>query len=266
MPHFNYTGKKKIRSKDVVIITSTVEGSLTVSVDVSLERYHLPDDGALFLEAYRQNSWMRISLGTMETFDSDQTYELSEFNDSGGILFRLKVTEMELDSDSENGSRRGKILALADKIQPLAEDGSSNGRDCILSVRTVEMSAIWRLDLDNVAYPILCLNKDAGSKISLAHSWHFITMVYPALVREILTKIVDNRVHGWFDDDESWEYKWYSFARSVDGVYEMPHLHNSVCNDEVYRDIKDWVNDAVEAFAKSKDVLGNFRKLIVTED
>ena len=261
MPHFNFTGRKKIRSKDVTILTFVKEGTLTFTVDLDLVAYNLPDKSALFIEAYRQSSWMRFALGTIETYNSENIYELSEFNESGGVLFRLKVTDMD--------AKKGLIIAMADKIQPLSEDGSTNGRDCILSVRPVDMSAIWRVDLDDVAYPVLCLNKDAGSKISLAHSWHFITMVYPALVREILTRVAENKVDDWIDTPDSWEYKWYSFARSVKGVYEMPYLYDGAdaeIDNEAKREIREWVDTAVEAFAKDNNVLSNFKKLVMTED
>ena len=58
---FNYTGRIRIRRKDLTICLREQDGILSFDADLSaLVDYELPPESFVFVEAYRQTNWMRF--------------------------------------------------------------------------------------------------------------------------------------------------------------------------------------------------------------
>src|SRR5262245_34387626 len=106
----NSTGRKRIVREDIrILVSSDADGILEFDATVDLAPYGLPADARVFVEAYRQTTFMRFEHGTVATpRPHPGTCRLSEFSSREGLLFRVKVTA--------TGDRPGVLLAEGDRI------------------------------------------------------------------------------------------------------------------------------------------------------
>jgi len=231
----NYTGRVKINRTDVRLATRVIDGQLSLEANLSLTDYELPAEALVFVEAYRQTTWMRFPFGTVAALQPPSDRGLHEFDSPEGILFRVKVTQARDEHI---------LLAAADRI-PLAlpEDGDAD-RESLLEFVPADLGdEIWQVELDGE--PRLLVNKKAVSDCrQLALSPTFVALVYPAVLRQILTTVLIEHEHRDTDDDTDWRSKWLRFATLLPGVdAEIPAKED---DDAVRR----WVDDVVVAFAK----------------
>ncbi len=211
---------------------------------LALERYSFPDDSLVFVEAYQQTNWMRFSCGHLSKLSLPKDRRLTKFDDPEGVLFRIKIT-------SSDTSR--KLIGIADKISPRAKKKRDTKRDPLLPVKHEDLGQeIYSLDFSGDA-PILLINPKAGNKNSLAPSDVFLSLVYPAVIREILNHII--LIQKWPHDssDDSWQSKWLTFSMQLRGVDALPKRS----------DIEgrlDWIEQVIRAFSKKMSLLGKFKK------
>src|SRR5262245_39519614 len=112
----NSTGRKRIQREDARIHVRTgSDGVLAFDATLNLADYGLPADAAVFVEAYRQTSFMRFPHGTVAAPQAPPGVErrLTEFSSCDGLLWRVKVTS--------TGDRPGLLLAKGDRI-PVSND------------------------------------------------------------------------------------------------------------------------------------------------
>jgi hypothetical protein len=216
----------------------------TFDADLSkLADYKLPVDASVSVEARLQTRWMRFGYGTVGLITPASDRGLTEFDSADGIMFSVKVTAVSDDA--------GKLLAEADAI-PIRFPGESEElRNPLLPVKSDDIGQeVYRLDFSNDP-PILLVNRSAGDKDSIARSPLFMSIVYPAALREILTRILYIEDMDDSDDDsETWQARWLRFAGALPSVGPIP------AKDEGDRD--QWIDDAVAAFAKQQAMLDRF--------
>src|SRR5580704_5818632 len=107
----NSTGRSKIVRGDARIsVRPDPDGVLTFDATINLTDYGLPYDAHVFVEAYRQTTFMRFRHGTVAAPQppGDLARRLTEFATGDGLLFRVKVTS--------TGDRAGVLLAEADRL------------------------------------------------------------------------------------------------------------------------------------------------------
>lgn len=232
----NYTGRVKIKRADVQLATRVIGDQLSFDANLSLTDYELPAEALVFVEAYRQTTWMRFQFGTVAALQPPSDRGLHEFDSPEGILFRVKVTQARDEHI---------LLAAADRI-PLAlpEDGEAD-RESLLEFVPADLGdEIWQVELDGE--PRLLVNKTAVPDCrQLALSPAFVALVYPAVLREILTHVLIEHEHRDVDDNTDWRSKWLRFATLLPGVDpEIPE------KDEDHDAARRWADDVVVAFAK----------------
>ena len=109
---------------------------------------------------------------------------------------------------------------------------------------------VYRVDFSGPDV-VLLVNRAAGDKDTLARSPLFMSLVYPAALREILNHILHVKGIDDLDDDGStWETRWLRFASSLPGVGRVP--------DNSSDDWDQWIDDAVAAFSKQQTMLDRF--------
>jgi hypothetical protein len=236
---FNYTGRKRIRREHVdIVVRELGEGAATFDATVELERYALPPEALVFVEAYRSPLWMRFGFGTVELRQTPDERRLTEFESTEGLLFRVKVT-------SPNEHRR-LLLAEADQIPLRRPEQKPDRRVPLLPVVPEDLGdEVARLDFGPSFEdrPKLFVNRNLGDWPTIAKSPAFAAMVYPQALREILTRVLWIEEYYELEPADDWRAQWLRFATLAPGVGAVPQK-----GEQEYFD--DWIRSAVETFAR----------------
>lgn len=241
---FNYTDRKRIKRDDVSIVMR--QGPvLAFDADLSLlTTYGFDARCCIFVEAYRQTVWMRFDFGLVGAIEAPPSRSLSRFGVADGIQFRVKVTD-------PNSNHR--LIAEADGIPLREADGSTVPTESLLRiVQSPLETEVFRLSYDERG-PILEISENAGEKTEVAKDPAFAALVYPAVFKEILTRITLIDEHEDMESADFWQSQWLKFAIGLENVTPPPR------SDEP-DDLEDWIRDAVAAFAKSTDALAKFAR------
>jgi hypothetical protein len=244
---FNYTKRIRIDKKDISITLQQGKELSFVADLAQLKDYSLPGASQVFIEAYRQTRWMRFNWGTIENLNPSLDCTLSQFDTSDDIRFRVKVTQ--------EGDQH-KLLAEADGISFLQPETQNDTRSPLLPVQQRELGeVIYQVEYDpGDDHPRLLINSLAGNYKEISRASGFQALVYPSVLREILTRyvIIDkhdgNEVPG---EADSWGTKWIKFASQLPGIGPLPDA------DEEDRR-QDWIDQAVILFAKRIQVRAKF--------
>ncbi len=238
----NYTGRRRIRQVDARI-TLEEGDEPRFSADLQLAEYSFEDSARVFVEAYRQTTWMRFDFGTVGELRVPPDCRLSEFDTSDAVLFRVRVT-----SDAD---RHGVLLAEADRIRPRRPDTEEDNRVPLLPVKPDGDlgDEVFRVDFSD--RPLLLVNSRLGDFRAVARNPVFASLTYPAAMREILTRIIRMDQHLDTEDAVDWRSRWLRFATMLPGVSELPPHHD----DE---SVDDWIQEAVGAFCRQFHMMARF--------
>src|SRR5262249_35811968 len=140
--------------------------------------------------------------------------------------------------------------AEADKIPVRRPEDSEDHRLPLLPVQPADLgSQVWRLDFSNE--PALLINKGVGDWRAGARSPVVRSLLWSAASPEVLTPIPFMDDYPDLDDRDEWRTRWLLFASSNPGVGDPPA--------EDARDLfEDWIESAVEAFAKRQQLFNHF--------
>lgn len=195
---------------------------------------------------------MQFPWGTVSTMRPATNRRLTEFDVPDGILFRVRVVQPP-------GNEHHKLLGEADGIRFVkAGEASDKRRPLLEPVPDALDQLLWKLDLENDP-PRLLVNKDAKPTWKdMARSPHFLALVYPEVLRKLLSRIlIDDQ---WMEDDENpgWEADWVKFARSLGVSTPLP-------NPDQKQDREAWVDEAVAAFARRHQLQTNLNLVFEEE-
>lgn len=240
----NYTGRKRIGQNDArITICESASGPSTFEAGLRLQNYGLPAEAQVFVEAYRQTSWMRFAFGTVGTTTSPDDRRLAEFDNIEAVLFRVRVT-----SGTEP---RGLLLAEADRIRPRRPEEREEERIPILPVKPDAdlREEVFRVDFNDA--PVLLVNSRTGDWRAAVRQPAFVSLVFPAVVREILTRILCIEQYFETEDSQDWKSHWLRYASLLPGMPELPEEHAEA-------QINDWIDDAVASFCRKYHVMERF--------
>lgn len=217
----NYTKRKKLLSKHVRIRLSpkAEEKARTFEADLQLPA-GLPADAQVVVEAYRSSpaARMRFDFGTVGAVRPPPTEErrLEDFDDVlPPPLFRVKVTD--------TAGEPGKLLADAHQIRPIDPDEEPNRTRGILYISWKDNEGpVWELELDDPRGPQLFIDKTADPHHELPGRIEFKALVYPEVIRRVLTWILFDGQGNSVDDPESWHGFWLLFPQRAFGFSEQP--------------------------------------------
>ncbi len=237
----NFTGRRRLTKEDVEIRLD--EDARPPSFEVtrlSLQRHNLAENAQIWVEAYRQSTYMRFPLGTISQPTYTGSKSLGEFNSPEGILFRVKVTSPS--------NPAGQLLAEIDKIRPEMPDGE---RESLLPVRRDDSleHEVFRVDFED--RPVLLINGRLSGWKEISTEPGFVALAYPNVLRTILTRILLVEEHIDDMDDDDWRSQWLRFARSHPGIGEVP-----TSTDD--SDLEQWIEQVLVAFCKSTQIRNKF--------
>lgn len=251
----NSTGRMRIMREDArIYVQSDPDGVLTFDATLNLSEYGLPSDAQVFVEAYRQTSFMRFSHGTVATprAPSGEICRLTEFSSREGLLFRVKVTS--------TGERAGVLLAEGDQIPLKDDEEQPDNRIPLLPPAPGELGQeTWRVDLSGANGPLLLVNKNVGDWKAAAASPIFRSLVYPAAMRQVLWHIYKVEGSPSTEDPENWGSRWLRFAAALPGVGDSPGEGRDDAEWEA------WITNAVESFSKQHRMLDHYTAQLAVE-
>jgi hypothetical protein len=241
----NFTGRKRINREHVRIAIQEKAGEpATFDADLGgLKDYKLPADALVFVQARLQTRWMRFPFGTVGAIAPSSDRRLAEFDSTDGVLFSVKVTSAS--------DRSGMMLAEADRIPVHFPGEVEEPRLPLLPVKAEDLGhEVYRIDFSGPT-PMLLINRAAGDRETLARSPLFMSLVYPAALREILTRIIHVEEYEEYDEEgDGWMDRWLKFATRLPNIGPVPG------KDDDDREL--WIDDAVAAFARQQTMLDRF--------
>lgn len=230
---FNYTNRKRIERTDVRIILREEGESFVFDADINLADYRFPGKAAIYVEAYRENQWMRFEYGTVERISPPPNRKLTEFHSPDGLLFRVRVV-ME--------SEKHKLYGEADRL-PFVKAGSEEDKRRHIIIPQSSSSLgdlLWKLELDEDIPRLLINSKALPTWDSFARNDLFVALVYPEVLRQVLNKIVLAEEFSE-DDDDSWQSDWMRFAKAISESGKL--------SDKDGEEKKEWIDSVVNNFA-----------------
>jgi hypothetical protein len=260
---FNYTDRQKIPRANVTVrLFRYPVGSPTFDAKFNLADFSLPGDARVFVEAYHNASYMRFEYGVVSDIRSPSDRRLHEIDGDGTAQFRLKIVDGTVEC--------GRVLAEASNIIPIDGDDESANRDSILPITYTELGhQLWRVSFDDGGdgRPVLQLNRNANNiRQRAAGDDEFFACVYPAVVREILQRVLIREEQADVDGPaDDWRVQWLKFALTLPGVMLPPQPDPEDDEGSVSRQLG-WIDDAVAAFCEKCEVLKRFNSRIPSDD
>src|SRR5512138_1037107 len=102
---FNYTGRRKIERKDIIIrLVKDKSPHPYFDLKVEIDPRDFSDDPELYVEAYDRSSFMRFRCGTLKQPVLPEDRHLTDIHSTDAILFRVKLVDLS--------AQHGKILAV----------------------------------------------------------------------------------------------------------------------------------------------------------
>ena len=250
----NSTGRKRIlREHARIFVRTDSDGVLTFDATLNLTDYGLPDDANVFVEAYRQTTFMRFPHGTVANPQAPhgKARRLTEFTSRDGLLWRVKVTS--------TGDPSGVLLAKGDRIPASDDEEQPDNRIALIPPAPGDLGQeIWRVDLTATG-PLLLVNKRVGDWKAVAASPLFRSLVYPAAMRHVLWHIYKVEETRTLEDADDWQSRWLAFAAALPAVGGPPLTSE---DDEIWRE---WINEAVESFARQHQMLDRYKASLGAE-
>lgn len=245
----NSTGRKRINRENIEIrmIESAAGHPLRAEASLDLSQYRFPPAALLSIEAYHRSSGMRFDCGTVGNQNIPPVLVLDQVEQTGSVLFRVKVTDAE--------GEVGRLLGSAERIQPLSEDEDKHRRALFPVLYRSLGDQVWKVEINPDDRPKLILNRDVPDIRHRLKADPFMKgMLFPPafrIVAEALAREPD-------DDDEedaespTWQAEWLKFCQERLGIAEP--LPSSV------EDRHRWVEDAVDRFATEYGFVKDIRK------
>jgi hypothetical protein len=202
----------------------------------------VPGEAKVYVESFYKTWYKRFPFGTVAATKQPSDSRLEGAEQLDFVRFRTKVVDTS-----------GKILAEADGILPSEAESAQSQHRCILFVNFVDLGErIWNLDYDPGQVPALEVNVNIpqiGSQIrDLVKTPRFAPLVYPAAIKELLLKILENDYDE--EDVDSPETQWLEFVRRF---YSTPPPQG-----EELEAREDWAGEAVRAFCEKYGLATSF--------
>jgi hypothetical protein len=229
----NFTDRARIPREAVrITLRRDRDGALTFDPTLDLGGIAAPGGARVFVEAQYRTSYMRFDCGTVAEPIVPADRRLSEIDSDRLVRFRVKVVDAR------------RILAASNDMTVALESGGAATRLPLLPVNFDDLGdQIWRIHFEG-EQPVLELNNRIEAIESMARTDPaFFALVYPAAVREILTRFL---IIG---DGEEWSDLWIQSAQEMTGDAPPPDPD----------DRRDWIDSVVAAFCGRHRVVDKLR-------
>lgn len=239
---FNYTARKRIKNKDVSIALDDSTNPVSFNaVHFDLAPYALEPAARVFVEVYRGTSFMRFDFGTVQKVVPPEDRRLSEIEGGRFSRFRVKI----VDDDT------GRLLASTATLSP--DKPRQNEAEPLLHLHQTDLvNQIWKLHFDGESVVLQLNGRIEGIDRIAKNDPGFRSLVFPAVVREVLTYVIFVRKEEDADDDE--ESSWSKWLKFVSTFYPEEYPGPCTEKDESRQEeFLEWIDGAVEAFCSKQE-------------
>lgn len=233
----NYTGRKRILRAGIRLRTDEAGATPAVIIEqLDVTGLELVGEAVIVLEAQRQMTYERIEVGSATGLVLPLRRELTRFIDLEGVNFRVKIV------GADDGAV-GRILAAADGLAPVADPSDTTARS-LLHFKSADLGQrVWKLILtDDVDWPVVHVNKNAGELRDFANSEAFVAYAYPEILAQIA---VETLVDDAWDEAGTWQYEWGRFFAWLGMSPSEAPLPNGNPDD-----LAEWIDDLVDTFCR----------------
>ncbi|MEA2165447.1 MAG: hypothetical protein QOK37_3574 [Thermoanaerobaculia bacterium] len=228
----NFTERTSIaRSACSFELRRDPDGVLAFDAKIDLAGVTAPAGSRIFIEAQYRTSYQRFDCGLIGALSIPHDRRLTEIDSDRVVRFRVKVV------DQSAGARR--VVASSNDIVVSCDRGGDGARLSLLPVNFTDLDdQVWRIHFE-ADQPVLELNNRIDAIERLARSDpQFFALVYPAAIREVLTRylVIDRWEDG--NEESEWPDLWIRWARDLTG--------DAVPSDADERAA--WIDDVIAAF------------------
>jgi len=242
----NFTGRRRIPRERVDI--EVLDGNpRTIRALIDLGGTQFPSDASVVLEATcaGPNSIRRFEFGQLSNVQAPPDCSLLDL-EGENVFFTLKVID--------RSELVGRLLGMAEHIRP-ARVGkqTTTGRQGILPIDEIDLgSELWQLEFKDHGVTLHVNKQVPGLKERARTDPLFFAVVYPAIVRCILQRAIDDGVTADDDDDDRWSVQWLRFGK---------HLHpakQSAPNPDSQDECEEWIDEVAGAFCEAHQFKDRF--------
>lgn len=245
----NFTARRRIARKHISV--EIYDGSPPrFDATIDLTGTPMPADARVFLEALSTGSSIvrRFDFGRVSAITPPTQRVLTDI-DLDHTFFALKVVE-------DDSPRVGRILGIAEQIRPrrAGKPAEPASRGILPIVECDGLGEqLWDVDLEGNDACLRVNKKVAGLKDRARHDPLFYAVVYPAVIRQILTRAIDEGAE--LDEASSrWQVLWLRFGKELHPFKESPPTRED--GPEMQRE---WVDATLDAFCLRHTLATAFR-------
>ncbi|MGC8742850.1 MAG: hypothetical protein ACP5T0_03085 [Verrucomicrobiia bacterium] len=243
---FNYTGRIKIDQNRITYEYSSNGDCVLTIKDIKIADYTLAGGSELYAEIFYRNEYLREKIGTVDNIKLPYFISLKDLSYRENLSFRIIVVEQnEL-----------KILASTSVIKPA---NISISEDVLLPLKYQDLGkVVWRIDYEceSVDKPVLLINsKIPGIEKTAVSDPVFIMNVYPAVLRDILQRIIFiEKINPNDDLTSDWCGQWLKYATKLNKRENMPEIFIDDVNysEQIKDEWYEWIENVVDRFCDKR--------------
>jgi hypothetical protein len=196
----------------------------------------------------------RFEFGTIKRIVLEQKFYFKDKLAEKGknIIFTLKI----IDTSEEFG----RILGIAKITTGSAQKGIPKGKQGILPIIPSDElgEELWRLKFDGNDHVFLLVNNtvDEGLPERFANDITICGLVFPVIVRTILTKALILEQFDPEDSEGGWNTDWTQFAKNFD---------SNISSDDDEEERGEWIESVVDKFCEQHRFKQEFFKKTIEE-
>jgi hypothetical protein len=226
----NHTGRRKLQRNEVTLkLTERSNEAPVFDIEFELNRDNLPDEAAIYLEAYNGSTQQRFECGSVGDIQIPEDRALDQLDLTGKPLFRVRIVD--------ESSHIGRLLASAQALRAESEDEEQRASLMTLASRPLGQQT-WRVNIREADKPELVINSAIPDAIGqLKENVVFQALILPAAFRQVLM------FYLWDDEFEEGtpQTQWLALAEHFAG--EKPHSKDTA-------ELCEWVDRVVDRFSE----------------
>lgn len=248
--------RKKIVQSDIEIRLEVLGPTKRFSAKFNLGEYNFPPDAHIYVDAKQLMERVRFDFGRVASPNPTVSIDISRLKGER-VTFDVLVVDL-------NNSRK---LGAAETVRPTKAGELPNAPTELLPIDASKQldGVLWRVDYSEnwegaIDAPVLLFDKRVvgESAANFVSNYWVRGLVFAAVMREILTKVLILENHNYEPESSTWRDRWLRFAVKSAGQ-ELPAFSD---DDAPVVEYENWIELAVCKMATRAQFLSNLLKEI----